>query len=53
MKKLFKNQIKLIKSLNSKKGRKESGLFITESKKAVLELVGTSIEIEYLVFDSR
>ena len=52
MKKLFKNQIKLIRSLDSKKGRKESGLFIVESKKAVLELVGTDIKIEYLVFDS-
>ena len=48
---MFKNQIKLIKSLSSKKGRKETGLFIVESKKAVLELVGTGIEIEYLVFD--
>ncbi|MDA3886935.1 MAG: RNA methyltransferase [Candidatus Delongbacteria bacterium] len=52
MKKLFKNQIKLIRSLDSKKGRNESGLFIIESKKAVLELVGTSINIEYVVFDS-
>ena len=52
MKKLFKNQIKLIRSLDSKKGRKESGLFIVESKKAVLELVGTDIKIEYLIFDS-
>ncbi len=40
-----------MRSLSSKKGRKESGLFIIESKKAVLELVGTGIEIEYLVFD--
>ena len=52
MKKLFKNQIKLIRSLDSKKGRKVSGLFIVESKKTVLELVGTDIEIEYLVFDN-
>jgi TrmH family RNA methyltransferase len=53
MKKLFKNQIKLIRSLDTKKGRKESGLFIVESKKAVLELVGTDIKIEYLVFDNQ
>ena len=52
MKNLFKNQIKLIRSLDSKKGRRESGLFIVESKKAVLELVGADIKIEYLVFDS-
>ena len=48
MKKLFKNQIKLIRSLNSKKGRKESGLFIVESKKVVLELIGTTTLIDSL-----
>lgn len=53
MKKLFKNQLKLIRSLDSKKGRKESGLFIVESYKTVIELVGADIEIEYLVFDNE
>ena len=52
LKKLFKNQIKIIKSLDSKKGRKVHNLFVLESKKAVLELVGSKIDIQYLVFDS-
>ncbi|MBU4486393.1 MAG: RNA methyltransferase [Candidatus Delongbacteria bacterium] len=53
MKKLFNNQIKLIKSLGNKKGRGETGLFVAEGRKAVKELLKSQIKTEFLVFDKE
>lgn len=51
MKRLFNNQIKLIKSLQNKKGRAETGFFIAEGIKTVKELLLSGIKIELIVFD--
>lgn len=45
---LTKNQIKLILSLEQKKFRKESGLFVAEGKKAVTEILNSSLKIHSL-----
>ena len=41
---ITKNQIKLIKSLRSKKNRKQSGFFVAEGEKIVDELLESDIE---------
>ena len=46
---LSKAQIKLIRSLEQKKFRKESGLFVAEGGKSVCDLLGTDIVCEYIV----
>ena len=46
---LTNRQIKLINSLHSKKGRVENQLFLVEGEKAVLELIQSSIQIEFIV----
>ncbi|HXK50441.1 MAG TPA: RNA methyltransferase [Clostridiales bacterium] len=51
MKRLFKNQIKLLRSLQTKKGRDETGLFAVEGIKAVTELIRSPVRTELLVFD--
>jgi len=51
MKRLFKNQIKLLRSLQTNKGRDETGLFAVEGIKAVTELLRSKIMTEFLVFD--
>ncbi len=42
---VVKSQIKLIKSLQQKKYRNEHGLFVVEGKKAILELLTSTIEV--------
>ena len=44
-----KNQAKLIKSLQEKKNRVETGLFIVEGKKSVSELLNSDFEIDFLL----
>jgi TrmH family RNA methyltransferase len=51
MKRLFKNQIKLINSLQNKKNRIETGLFAVEGIKAVSELLKSNIRTQFMVFD--
>jgi RNA methyltransferase, TrmH family len=46
---LTKNQIKEIRSLESKKPRTESGLFIAEGKKLITELLTSEILIDTLI----
>ena len=41
---ITKNQIKLIKSLRSKKNRKQSGFFIAEGEKIVDELIESDLD---------
>lgn len=43
------NQIKLINSLHSKKGRKENNLFLVEGEKGIMELLDSDFKIEFLV----
>ena len=43
---LSKNKLKFIKSLQLKKRREESGCFVVEGKKSVLELIVSSFQIE-------
>jgi len=45
---LSKNQIKLIKSLQDKKDRKESGLFLVEGAKNTLEVLNSDFQITEL-----
>jgi len=45
---LSKAQIKLIKSLQLRKYRREAGLFIAEGKKVVGELIHSSIKVEHV-----
>ena len=45
---LSKAQIKLIKSLQLRKYRQETGLFIAEGKKVVEELVGSAIKVAHI-----
>ncbi len=42
---VVKSQIKLIKSLQQKKYRNEHGLFVVEGKKAILELLASTIKV--------
>jgi len=46
---LTNRQIKLINSLHSKKGRIDNQLFLVEGEKAVLELIHSNIQIEFVV----
>jgi len=50
---LSKAQIKLIRSLQNKKFRKETGLFVAEGKKLVEDIAGSSIKIEHTYATSR
>ena len=45
---LSKNQIKFIRSLEQKKHRKETGLFVAEGGKTVCDLLGSGIRCEYI-----
>ena len=49
---LSKNKIKLIQSLNRKKNRDESGVFLVEGNKMVEEAIRSGFEIELLVCTS-
>lgn len=49
---LSKNKIKLIQSLNRKKGRDESGLFLVEGNKMVEEALRSDFKVETLVCTS-
>ncbi len=51
MKKLFKNQIKLIRSLEYKKARAETGLFVVEGEKTVAELIKSGYKTEFVACD--
>ncbi len=53
MRKLFRNQIKMIRSLQNKKGRNETGFFVIEGIKAVSELLISGIGLEFIVLDSN
>ena len=44
-----KNQAKLIKSLQEKKNRVESGLFIVEGEKSVVEVLNSDFEIDFIL----
>jgi len=44
-----KNQAKLIKSLQEKKNRIETGLFIVEGEKSVVEVLNSDFEIDFLL----
>jgi TrmH family RNA methyltransferase len=46
---LTNRQIKLINSLHSKKGRIDNQLFLVEGEKAVMELIDSSISVEFVV----
>lgn len=46
---LSKNKIKLIQSLNRKKGRDESGLFLVEGNKMVEEALRSDFKVETLI----
>ncbi|MFA5326674.1 MAG: RNA methyltransferase [Prolixibacteraceae bacterium] len=50
---LSKNKIKLIQSLNRKKGRDESGLFLVEGNKLVEEALRSEFKIETLICTSE
>lgn len=50
---LSKNKIKLIQSLNRKKNRDESGVFLVEGNKMVEEAIRSGFEIELLVCTSE
>jgi TrmH family RNA methyltransferase len=49
---LSKNKIKLIQSLNRKKNRDESGVFLVEGNKMVEEAIRSGFEIEFLACTS-
>jgi TrmH family RNA methyltransferase len=44
-----KNQAKLIKSLDEKKNRLETGLFLVEGEKSVSELLDSDFEIDLVL----
>ena len=46
---LSKNRIRTIRSLENKKGRTESGMFVAEGKKLISDLLDSEIRIELLV----
>lgn len=50
---LSKNKIKLIQSLNRKKDRDESGIFLVEGNKMVEEAIRSGFEIELLACNSN
>ena len=51
MKKLFNAQIKMLRSLSSKKGRAEHGVFLVEGVKAVSELIRSERTTDMIIFD--
>ena len=50
---LSNNQIKLINSLHSKKGRIDNNLFLVEGEKGIRELVDSSLQIESIVLNNK
>lgn len=48
---LTNKQIKLINSLHSKKGRKESDLFLVEGEKSLLELIKSDFTVEFFLLN--
>lgn len=48
MSEITKNQLKLVRSLNQKKTRAETGLFVVEGKKNVEELINSNWDIEFV-----
>jgi TrmH family RNA methyltransferase len=50
---LSNNQIKLINSLHSKKGRIDNNLFLDEGEKGIRELLGSSFKIEFIVLNNK
>ena len=46
---MTKNQAKLIKSLADKKNRVETGLFLVEGEKSVVEVLGSDFEIDLVL----
>jgi TrmH family RNA methyltransferase len=50
---LSNNQIKLINSLHSKKGRIDNNLFLVEGEKGIRELVDSSLQIEFIVLNNK
>ena len=51
--KLSNNQIKLINSLHSKKGRIDNNLFLVEGEKGIRELLDSSFKIEFIVLNHK
>jgi TrmH family RNA methyltransferase len=50
---LSNNQIKLINSLHSKKGRIDNNLFLVEGEKGIRELLGSTFQIEFIVLSIK
>jgi TrmH family RNA methyltransferase len=50
---LSNNQIKLINSLHSKKGRIDNNLFLVEGEKGIRELLGSTFQIEFIVLNIK
>ena len=50
---LSNNQIKLINSLHSKKGRIDNNLFLVEGEKGIKELLDSSFQIEFVVLNNK
>jgi TrmH family RNA methyltransferase len=50
---LSNNQIKLINSLHSKKGRIDNNLFLVEGEKGIRELLDSSFKIEFIVLNHK
>lgn len=50
---LSNNQIKLINSLHSKKGRIDNNLFLVEGEKGIRELLDSSFKIEFIVLNTK
>lgn len=50
---LANNQIKLINSLHSKKGRFDNNLFLVEGEKGLIELIHSTFEIEFIVLNTK
>ena len=50
---LSNNQIKLINSLHSKKGRIDNNLFLVEGEKGIRELLESTFQIEFIVLNSK
>lgn len=50
---LSNNQLKLINSLHSKKGRIDNNLFLVEGEKGIRELLNSSFKIEFFVLNIK
>ena len=50
---LSNNQIKLINSLHSKKGRIDNNLFLVEGEKGIRELLDSSFQIDFIVLNHK